>query len=321
MHNLLIDTDPGMGTLGADPEDALAIVFAARSHEMALSGITCVQGNVPLSHSVANAHQVLALLGRAEVPVAAGHAEPLSASKRREQVRWLTESGSRQRLFPAADPSQLDGSSTALISSAARKSEDGLVIAAIGPLTNLAKALSSDAELPKLIKRLVIMGGAFEVPGNITPVAEFNFWMDPEAAQTVLDAGLRPILIGLDVCNRTRLTSDDLADISWSPLGTFVREACDPWLRRLSAAGEVGFHLFDSLSVAAALIPELITTAPAYVEVDIGTGPAQGSAIAWLPNRPSSWTRPKVDANAEVAVDLDLERFQAIFKERVGGAL
>ena len=85
-----------------------------------------------------------------------------------------------------------------------------LTVIAIGPLTNLAAALLADPLLATRLERVVIMGGAFAVPGNTTPTAEFNFFMDPEAAEIVLTAGVNPVLVGLDVCHRVRLSRTDL---------------------------------------------------------------------------------------------------------------
>ena len=160
------------------------------------------------------------------------------------------------------------------------------------------------------------MGGAFEVPGNVTPTAEFNFFMDPEAAQIVLDAGVRPVLVGLDVCHRTQLAPSQLADAAFdTELGRFIQHACAAWLP--DAGSDDGPYLYDSLTVAAALDPELLTLEPALVHVE----PAVGTSIAWLPDRPSAWSRPARGENALVATGVDAEAFTALFADRVLGQL
>ena len=200
--DVLNDTDTGMGTLGSDPDDGLAIALALASPEVRVRAITCVMGDVPLSHVYANAAHLLQVLGRTDVPLAAGAERPLL--HRRDPLRWLAERAAYERVTPAAEPSPGDPRAVALIVQTANTS-DGLTIIAIGPLTNVAAALVAEPALADRLERVVIMGGAFEVPGNVTPTAEFNVFMDPEAAQIVLDAGVRPVLVGLDVCHRTQL--------------------------------------------------------------------------------------------------------------------
>jgi inosine-uridine nucleoside N-ribohydrolase len=309
--DVLIDTDPGMGTVGADPEDALAITMALSSPEVTVRAIACVQGNVPVRHSLANAMHLLELLGRRDVRVAAGFERPLLSARRRQQERWLAETDGWERLLPAAERPFASPRAVEVISRAARES-DGLTIVAIGPLTNIAAALVADPELPSLIERIVVMGGAFEVPGNITPTAEFNFFMDPEAAQIVLDAGVQPELIGLDVCHRTHLTHEQLEFTT--PLGRFLRRACASWL---PAPDDDGPHLYDSLAMAAALEPQLVTLTPARVEIETTSVALAGTSAAWLPGRFSEWSRPDAPDNALVATEVDENGFEAFFAERV----
>jgi inosine-uridine nucleoside N-ribohydrolase len=142
---------------------------------------------------------LLKLLGRTDVPLAAEEEHPLLGARRREPLRWLAERDACDRVLPAAQPPFGDPRAVELILRTARES-DGLTIVAIGPLTNLAAAFVANPSLADRLERVVIMGGAFEVPGNVTPTAEFNFFMDPEAAQIVLESGVRPVLVGLDVC-------------------------------------------------------------------------------------------------------------------------
>jgi inosine-uridine nucleoside N-ribohydrolase len=313
--DVLIDTDPGMGTLGSDPEDSLAITMALASPEVTVRAITCVQGNVPVRHSYANAAQLLELLGRTDIPLAAGAERPLLGSSRPGPLRWLAERDGSDRVLPAARPPYPEPRAVELILRSARES-DGLTIIAIGPLTNVAAALVADPGLGDRLERVVVMGGAFEVPGNVTPTAEFNFFMDPEAAQIVLASGLRPVLVGLDVCHQTHLTSRQLATTGFTTdLGRFVQRACASWL---PAGGDAeGPHLYDTLAVAGAFRPELLTLEPAFVQIETASEALAGTSVAWLPGRPSTWSRPDGGDNALVATGVDVAGFDALFGERV----
>jgi inosine-uridine nucleoside N-ribohydrolase len=312
--DVLIDTDPGLGTIGADPEDALAMTMALNSPELAVRAITCVHGNVPIDHSTANLTHLLELLGRTDIPSAAGHEFPLLAERREQQRRWLTERAGYQRVIPAAPQPYPEPRAVELILQTARASGH-LTIVAIGPLTNIAAALLADPLFATRLDRVVIMGGAFEVPGNVTPTAEFNFFMDPEAAEIVLAAGLRPVLVGLDVCHQVRLSGTQLdATAPCGKLGRFVSRACAEWL---PARGKTGPYLYDSLAVAAVIEPGLLTLEPALVAVETAGEASAGTSVAWLPGRPSAFSRPNAPDNALVATGVDSDRFDALFTQRV----
>jgi purine nucleosidase len=315
--DVLIDTDPGMGTLGCDPEDSLAITMALASPEVTVRAITCVHGNVPVRHSYANAAHLLDLLGRTDVPLAAGAERPLLGARRREPLRWLAQQDARERVLPAARRPYAEPRAVELIHRTARDS-DGLTIIAIGPLTNLAAALVADPALADRLAQVTVMGGAFAVPGNITPTAEFNFFMDPEAAQIVLESGVRPVLVGLDVCDRTHLTSRQIAASGLdTELGRFVRRACASWLPAADASDDEGPHLYDTLAVASVFWPELLTLEPALVRIETASEALSGTSAAWLPGRPSAWSRPDGGDNALVATGVDVAGFDALFIERV----
>ena len=260
--DVVIDTDPGLGTPDAEPEDALAITLALGSPELDVRAITCVHGNVPLRDGYATATRLLALLEREDVPLAAGHAGPLADREPR--------------------PRAVD-----VILDCAR----GLV--AIGPLTNVAAALLADPSLADRLERVVIMGSAFAVPGNVTPTAEFNFAEDPEAARVVLDAGVRPVLVGLDVCHQTHLPPVRPR----TALGAYFEQVAVPWL------ASDGPYLYDSLAVAGAIRPDLLTVESAFVRIE-----DDGTSVA---------RRADDGGNALVATGVDVEAFDALFAERV----
>ena len=179
--SIIIDTDPGV-------DDALAICLALRSPELKLEAITTVAGNVPLDLTLPNALRLVEIAGRVEVPVAAGASMPL--------VRRLVtahdfhgDNGMAGAEFPPPKIRPSAESAGDLIRRIVRSSPGEISIVAVGPLTNIAAVLRADPGISPMIRRIILMGGSFS-GGNITPSAEFNMYVDPEAAQVVFGAGV-----------------------------------------------------------------------------------------------------------------------------------
>src|SRR5687768_2960774 len=187
----LLDLDTGI-------DDALALLLALRSPEIELVGITCVAGNVTLPQVVRNTLGVLEASSAPQLPVAAGAEKPL-----RRRLTTATffhgADGIGGVPLPPTRRTVTTQSAAALICETARDHDGALTVVAVGPLTNLALALDHDPSLPRRVKRLVVMGGAALIPGNVTPAAEANFHNDPEAADAVFSAGFDLTMIGLDV--------------------------------------------------------------------------------------------------------------------------
>lgn len=314
---LIIDTDPGMGSRGADPEDGLAILLALGSPEVHVEAITVVAGNVPTSHSWSNLHRLLALAGHSDVPVHAGAAAPLNRDRIPQNAGLRMREG-LERDGPTVPLPDEDGDAAELIRRAVRAAPGEITLVAIGPLTNVARAIRSDPSVAAAMRKLVLMGGTVGTAGNITPAAEFNIWMDPEAADIVFRSGAPITMVGLDVCHRTHFDLSDVAALRGTgDLAEFVADAAADWIearRRLS--GDDDLHLYDSLVVAAAIHPDLVETRSALVQIETGEGPAQGMTVTWT-NDVLRRVLTGLDPNAEVAVDVDLERFDRLFRERV----
>jgi len=142
--------------------------------------------------------------------------------------------------------------------------------------------------------------------------------MDPEAAQIVLESGVRPVLVGLDVCNQTHLTSRQIAATGFTTeLGQFVQRSCAAWLPPMEAFDDEGPHLYDTLAVASVFRPGLLTLEAAFVQIETASDALAGTSVAWLPGRPSAWSRPDAGDNALVATGVDVSGFEALFSERV----
>lgn len=201
-RRVIIDTDPGI-------DDALALILALQSPELCVDAITTVSGNVHVDLATQNALTVLGLFPLERRPLVAKGADrplarPLSTAV---HVHGDDGLGGLSRLRTAAGHRRYPPASTALspldavtcLLDRIRQAPGELTLVALGPLTNLAHALRRDASVVRHLAGVVIMGGAVTVPGNVTPVAEFNVYVDPEAAQEVFSAALPLTLIGLDV--------------------------------------------------------------------------------------------------------------------------
>jgi purine nucleosidase len=187
---LIIDTDLGMGTVGSDPEDGMAILYALNAPDVRVDGLTLVQGNVPIAHSWPNAHHLLTLVGCPDLPVHAGAVLPRNPNRRRLQTAWLDQRATVPQTVPAvaAPVGPPVGSAAAFICRTVLGAPGKVTVVAIGPLTNIAAAIEAEPEVATAMASLVIMGGTVAVPGNVTPAAEFNIWMDPEAADDYMMA-------------------------------------------------------------------------------------------------------------------------------------
>jgi inosine-uridine nucleoside N-ribohydrolase len=297
MRPLLIDTDPGI-------DDALALLLAFGSPECRVEAITTVAGNVEVPLCTRNARRVVAVAAPSRPPqVVEGAAGPL-ARPLRTATSYHGADGLGDALPPeASPPAPAPGLAARTLVETARRVGGMLTVVAIGPLTNVAQALELDATALADIGRLVVMGGAVDVPGNVTPTAEFNMHVDPEAADRVVTAGLPLELIPLDVTQRVILERPALdAALERAPhrLADFV-SAVTRFAFRVEAADHPGLTLHDPLAVGVALAPSFVTFE--RVRLEIG---ADGETR----RRPGP-------PNCRVALAVEAERFVPWFLERL----
>jgi purine nucleosidase len=205
---LILDVDTGI-------DDAPGLLYACATPQATILGASTVAGNVDLARATRNTRAVLALAGRADIPVWPGCDRPLM---REAQDASLVHGGSGLGHAILPEPPAVEDAQNAIdqIVAAARTHFREVVLVATGPLTNIAVALMREPELPKMLKRLVLMGGAYREGGNVTPAAEFNIWHDPEAAQIVFKRfggeGAAPLVaVGLDVTRQTQLLPEHLS--------------------------------------------------------------------------------------------------------------
>jgi len=263
---VLIDTDPGI-------DDALALLFAWNSPEIQVQAITTVAGNVTVEAASTNLLRLLALRRPLPRPVvAAGAAGPLARALT-TATRYHGEDGLGD-LPDWPEVERLAGSPTAVevILDAARRHQRDLTIVALGPLTNLALALKEDAGALAGVGRVVAMGGAVDVPGNVTPTAEFNMFVDPEAAHRVLAAGLPLEIVPLDATRQAVLPRAGMRAAlarAAGPLASRIQGFSERGFRIAHSDGEQGMALHDPLAVGLALDPSLAT----WEAVRLGIGP------------------------------------------------
>lgn len=319
-RHLLIDTDPGI-------DDALAILLALRSADARVEAVTTVAGNVAVDRATANARRILAVAApEPPPPLAGGAPAPLkralvTAAHVHGQdglgnlERFLEPDG-RPRYPEPAYAIEMRSGPEVILDAVDRWGAD-LTIVALGPLTNVAQALQQDPRRLGRMGRIVVMGGAITVPGNITPAAEFNFYVDPEAAAAVLDAGLPVELIPLDVTRRVVLAQSALTDRLRRCSDRVARFILDFTLHGFAFGDEReggGIVLHDPLAMAVALDPSLVTFERLCVEVECEGKLARGLSLADRREIPSHRKRAPT---CRVAVDVDAERVLRMVLERL----
>jgi purine nucleosidase/pyrimidine-specific ribonucleoside hydrolase len=223
-----------------------------------------------------------------------------------------------QARYPAANASLASYDAVTCLLECARGAPGALVLIALGPLTNLAHALQRDAALVRQLAGVVIMGGAVAVPGNVTPVAEFNIYVDPEAAQVVLASGLPLTLIGLDVTERVRLSAENLEQhvrCRPSPLSQFVVECTAQTLQYSSRVERLpGMAMHDPLAVGVLVDPAIVRTVPLGVQVETKGELTTGMLVA---DRRALKPDGQAPANVNVALEVEAARFLALFLHRL----
>jgi pyrimidine-specific ribonucleoside hydrolase len=326
-RRIIIDTDPGI-------DDAMAIFLALRSPELKIEAITPVCGNVPLDLTLPNALRLLEIAGRADVPVAAGASHPL--------VRRLATAGHVHGVnglagveFPEPKIKPVHESAPELIRRIVRDNPGEITIVAVGPLTNVALALRADPELASMIPAIAIMGGSLS-GGNMTPAAEFNLYVDPEAARIVFDANIPLSMVGLDVTRRCLVNEQHIKQLEAAnnPVSQAAGKIMRATYERMRQGGEVtDIALHDALTVASLIDHDVITRKEYYVEVETvgewtagqtlgydGHGPVRKS-----PQMETSAPEPPpaevpYKPNAQVAVGVDPDRFFHLLIERLTGS-
>jgi purine nucleosidase len=306
-RKIIIDTDPGQ-------DDAVAILLALASPEIDVLGITAVAGNVPLPLTEKNARIVCELAVRPDVRVFAGCDAPLARPLvTAEHVHGKTGLDGPQMADPTM-PLQ-DQHAVDFIIQTLREEPSGTVtLVPVGPLTNIATAFQRAPDIIARVREIVLMGGAYFAVGNITPAAEFNIYVDPEAAKIVFAAGVPLVVMPLDVTHKA-LTTRARID-AFRAMGTRVGDMVAAWtdfFERFDMAkyGSEGAPLHDPCTIAYLIDPSLFSGRLINVEIETGSELTLGMTVAdWW----GVTDRPK---NALFIGDIDAEGFYALLAERL----
>jgi purine nucleosidase len=300
-RKLIIDTDPGV-------DDAMALMLAIKSGHFDLQAITTVCGNATIEDVTRNARYVLELLGRDDIPVYSGAAAPLS---RTLQVSVVHGSNGLGKIVPENAPA-LTGNAVEKILELVAAHPGEITLVALGPLTNVAQAILTDPQGMSGVQEIAMMGGAMAVPGNKNRVAEFNFWVDPEAADVVFRFPVPKSIVPLDACNRICFSLADFEAITNDPLRHALIEMAEPYIT--SIAAEEGFDhapLYDPLTIQYLLTPEACTTYRCNVAIETAGVLTRGMSVG------DFRTKPEDEPNTTVVYALDEFVFRRTFIETI----
>lgn len=308
-RKIIIDTDPGQ-------DDAVAILLALASpDDLEILGITAVAGNVPLPLTEKNARIVCELAGKPETLVFAGCDAPIARKLvTAEHVHGKT--GLDGPTLPDPTMPLQDQHAVDFIIETLRAEEEGTVtLCPLGPLTNIAVALKRAPDIADRIQEIVLMGGAYFEVGNITPAAEFNIYVDPEAAKAVFACGAPITVMPLDVTHKALVTADRNAAFRalGTPVGIAVAEMTDFFERfDKEKYGSTGAPLHDPCVTAYLIQPDLFTGRHINVEIETGSDLTLGMTVAdW-------WSVTDRAPNATFMGDINADGFFALLTERLG---
>jgi inosine-uridine nucleoside N-ribohydrolase len=321
-RRVIIDTDPGT-------DDAMAIILALNSPEFKVEALTVVPGNVEARQGLENALKIVSLAGRCDVVVAGGAQHPLNQKLITAQY-WHGKNGLANVELPPSKCKADPRFGPDLIIEMIHKYPHEITLIPVGPLTNIALAVSKDPSIAALVKDIVIMGGSIS-GGNVDGAAEANIYNDPEAAQIVFNAGWMVTMVGSDVGERTLITRKYLAELqsSHGPQSDFISKIADFYLTRSEKSGYAGAAMYDPLAVGIALDPTLGTLKEMHVDVETKGEFTRGETVA---NRMGSDEKNVLHGdhyeiegvidlkpNARVCMASDADRFLELFVNRIKG--
>ena len=303
---VILDVDPGH-------DDAVALMLACGHPDLDLLAVTTVAGNVPIEKTTRNALRVLSLVGCTDVPVGVGASEPLRRPLHTAEDIHGESGLDGPEEIPQADFEPHESGAVALIAATLRLSSEPVTLIPVGPLTNIAAFLREHPDLKDRVARISLMGGSMGI-GNTTPAAEFNIYVDPEAAHEVFESGLPITMSGLDVTHQVGAGPDERERLrSTGRVGGVVAGFLDYFASTYESV--FGFEappLHDPVAVAAVLEPGLLKTRPMRVDIECGSDLTRGETVCDLHGVTGK------APNVEVGVELDREGFFRMLYEALG---
>ena len=321
-RRVIIDTDPGT-------DDAMAILLALNSPELKVEALTVVPGNVNGEQGLENALKLVSLAGRCDIPVAGGAKRPLMQKLYTAQY-WHGKNGLADIELPASKCKADARFGPDLIIELVHQYPREITLIPVGPLTNIALAVSKDPSITKLVRDIVIMGGSIS-GGNVNGAAEANIFGDPEAARIVFSAGWVVTMVGSDVGERTLMTRKHLVELESGvgPQNDVVTRIARFYVERSEKNGWSGAAMYDPLAVAVVVDPTLVTLKDMHVDVETKGEFTRGETVA---NRMGSNERnvlhgdhyeiegyDQLPLNARVCLASDAERFMKLLVSRIRG--
>ncbi len=310
MQQVILDVDPGV-------DDALAIILALRSSELEVMGITTVCGNVSVEQATTNALQILELMRCSDVPVFAGADRPLKRKPvHAEYVHG--ETGLGVAVLPEPRTTA-HGDAVGFIIDRISSHPGDVVVIALGPLTNLALAEARDPGILSRAHSVMVMGGALLEPGNVSPVAEFNFFVDPHAARQVLRVKANLTLVPLDVTRKAVLMEESIHDATQGgdPTATFCEAAARTAIEYGErTTGVRGMCLHDPLVVGLACDPQLCNLEESWIEIETEGNLTRGQVVL---DRRRNFSSGRSGRPVKCARELNAELFMEMFLQRVLG--
>lgn len=306
-RKIIIDTDPGQ-------DDAVAILLALASPELDVLAITAVAGNVPLSLTQKNARKICELAGRTDIPVYAGAVRPITRGLvTAEHVHGRTGLDGPDLPEPSM-PLQEKHAVDYLVETIMSEPDSAVTLCVLGPLTNIALAMIREPALSGRIREIVLMGGGYFEQGNVTPSAEFNIYVDPQAADVVFRSGVPIVMMPLDVTHKALTTNARVAAIRelGTPVAVATAELLDFFDRYDEEKyGTDGGPLHDPCVIAYLLKPDLFSGRQCNVQIETASELTMGATVVdWW----GITDRPK---NALVMRDIDADGFFALLTERL----
>ncbi|MTT31287.1 nucleoside hydrolase [Terrilactibacillus sp. BCM23-1] len=306
MQKVILDVDTGI-------DDALAIMLATESEELDILGITTVSGNVSLEQATRNTLKVLQMVGKEkEINVYPGAFEPLLRKKFHEHRVHGNDGlgGALTDMELRAKPSSKHAAHFIIDQVHRYPNEVTLIMTA--PLTNLVHVLKLDPTFARDVKRVIFMGGAAKTQGNVTPVAEFNIYADPEAAKIVFHSGIPLTMVGLDVTMKTLLHDYHVDELKGSRYYDFIHKSAQYYMNfRQFDEVITACPMHDPLAVGVAIDPTMIQTESLYVDVETESSLCDGQTVCDLRFQLNQ------QENMDVALDVDSDRFISMLLHRL----